>query len=106
MTSAPIWEAISFCDATIPFWARVGTEIAATVIERSATLARTTTVRAFMGADYSCGGGEGRCFLDPFQLPRAAAKQQSRDDGHDGKRDGHGQENALGTVAKREPEHV
>ena len=28
MTSAPIFDAISFCDATMPFCARVGTETA------------------------------------------------------------------------------
>ena len=34
ITSAPIREAISFCDATMPFWARVGTELAPVVIEK------------------------------------------------------------------------
>ena len=28
ITSAPIFDAISFCDATMPFWARVGTDTA------------------------------------------------------------------------------
>src|SRR2546428_6637673 len=59
IASAPMREAISFCDATIPFCARTGTEPARSVVMASAQAA-TTKGRRFMGRLYA------------LQLPAAA----------------------------------
>ena len=52
ITSAPICDAISFCDATMPFWARVGTEMAPVVIEEAQR--SSTTVTGRIGELSSC----------------------------------------------------
>src|SRR4051812_32351243 len=44
--SAPIFDAISFCDATIPRWDRIGTELAPAVIVRTAAMTAATSRRA------------------------------------------------------------
>jgi hypothetical protein len=55
MISAPIFYAISFCDATMPFWARVGTETAEVVSEKRAQAAMTSGIRRyFMARIISC----------------------------------------------------
>ena len=50
ITSAPIFDAISFCDATMPFWARVGTETAEVVSEKRAHAAMTSGIRRYFMA--------------------------------------------------------
>ena len=57
MISAPIFDAISFCDATIPFWARVGTETAESVSEKRAQAEMTSRAR--------------RCFMPRIIAARA-----------------------------------
>ena len=48
ITSAPICDAISFCDATMPFCARTGTELAPVVIDRTTQTATVTRTRALV----------------------------------------------------------
>src|SRR5881394_771038 len=59
MTSAPMRDAVSFCDATMPYFARIGTDPAPSVVEISAHAAATATKRfmkASLQLDYRAEG--------------------------------------------------
>src|SRR2546422_6825598 len=65
IASAPMREAISFCDATIPFCARTGTEPATSVVETTAHARVTIRNRVVLIASLCAG-------LYALQLPAAA----------------------------------
>src|SRR3954463_5969395 len=75
ITSAPIFDAISFCDATMPFCARIGTELAPVAIVMTHAAIATRNRRAlFMRPS---GGG-----LYALHLPASAFEQHGADEGH------------------------
>ena len=57
ITSAPMRDAISFCDATMPFCARIGTELAAVVIVSAAPMSAPRSTRAFVMRRIIASGG-------------------------------------------------
>src|SRR5258708_1435731 len=99
ITSAPMRDAISFCDATMPFWARIGTELAP-VASVSATQIAAASIRRACVMESSVRG------LYAFQLPGPSSEQPGAHHRHHGKRDRHRREDARRSVAERAAEEV
>src|SRR6185369_13202153 len=82
ITSAPMRDAISFCDATMPFCERIGTELAAVATVSAAQIAAATIGRAYLMGSSVRG-------LYALQLPPSPSEQPGAHDRHHGKRDRH-----------------
>src|SRR3954452_11342631 len=59
ITSAPMREAISLCDETMPFCARVGTELAAVLMVSATATAAARSVRTFDMRRIIAAAGDG-----------------------------------------------
>src|SRR3954470_22600270 len=77
IASAPMRDAIAFCDATMPFCARIGTELAPAVSVRTAETATQTTRRALFMRRIIVPR-----LLDALRLPSSAPEQHGADDRH------------------------
>ena len=64
ITSAPIFDAISFCDATMPLCARVGTELAPDATVTATQTARVRKVRLSMRGLYEVVRGPEATILE------------------------------------------
>src|SRR5438309_2559444 len=95
ITSAPMRDAISFCEATIPYLARSGTEPAPTAVEISAPTETTRTNRFIFSP-----------LLNAFQLPTPAAEHNGAEDREQRERDRNRPERALRADVQRPREHV
>src|SRR5262245_22592950 len=90
ITSAPIREAISLCDATMPRCARTGTVLAPIAIETTAQMMAMRPSRSvlMMSSGPSTGG------LYALGLPMAAAEERDAHERHHRERERHGEEDA------------
>src|SRR5437762_11587342 len=109
IASAPMRDAVAFCDATMPFWARTGTELAPVPIERRVAATTRSARVLVMTADYTAvvngtPSSVGR------RLPQRPQRPQKRPEGWEqGRRQrttGPGQVTQRGTEVQRLPASV
>src|SRR5262245_50631309 len=101
ITSAPMRDAISLCDVTMPRCARTGTVLAPIATDMAAQMTAMTAKRSFVIRALPLSRG-----LYALGLPSAAAEQQRADDRHHGERNCHGEKHARRAEPGRSAEEV